>query len=308
MLAKRLCLSSSDIAGMYARTGLCAARGRSARFFCFRSRFMLIVRIPCGNVGTMHWRVCIVMPPCRTKQLIMKRESIIALLLLACCLPGMGMTRQPDGGGGGYVTVSNEEVTATEILNFAGPQVYYAGIRELSLESSFSETVVRLDTALGAKYVYFQSNEGLCLEVANEHGCLTLTDTGSAPIIGQNQHIAIRLDPDTPPTGDICWLVFDASKQPYRVSTGNNEPFVLECSIPGLTNRGVVASPDDLGVGEVGLLFGGVQKPEGAATAYTFATLSVVARIPQGAPAPEPAGGMLSLLSLAILSARRRRC
>lgn len=258
------------------------------------------------------WEQCIGVTAlsCRsveTKPMIMKREPILSALLLACCLPGMGMTKQSDGAGGGYVTVGNEKVTATEILGYAGPKVYYAGIRELNLTSSFSETVVRLDTSLGAKYVFFQSDEGLCLEVANEHGCLTLTDIGSAPIIGQNQHIAIRLDPDTPPIGDICWLVFDASKQPYRVSTSNNEPFVLECFIPGLTNRGVIASLDDLGVGEVGLLFGGVQKPEGAATSYSFASLSVVARFPQGSPTPEPTGGMLSLLSLAIFSTRRRR-
>lgn len=249
------------------------------------------------------WEQCIGVTAlsCRsaeTKQMIMKREPIISALFLACCLPGMGMTKQPDGAGGGYATVSNEKVTASEILDYAGPKVYYAGIRELNLVSSSSETVVRLDTALGAKYVFFQSNEGLCLEVANAHGCLTLTDTGSAPVIGQNQHITIRFAPDAPPTDDICWLVFDASKQPYRVSTRNNEPFVLECSIPGLTNRGVIASLDDLGVGEVGLLFGGVQKPEGAATSYSFASLSVVARIPQGAPTPEPAGGILSLCSV----------
>lgn len=215
------------------------------------------------------------------------------------------MTVQNLGAGKAAVTVGDETVTVSEILEKAGPRVYYAGIRELYLVSSYEETVVSLDTALGVQYIYFRSDEGLCLEVANEHGCLTLTDTGGVSVMGVNQHITVRLNPETPPANDICWLVLDATKQPRRVNNGNAEPFVLECNIPGLTNRGIITSMDDLHEGEAGLLLGGLDKPEHA-TAYTFKTLSVAARLPMGA-VPEPASGVLSLLGAASLFARRRR-
>ena len=233
------------------------------------------------------------------------KTRIVGALLLLLCGQGAGITVQNLGMGRASVTISNERIKASEILNYAGPRVYYNGIRELNLVSSYEEMVVRLDTALGASYVYFQSNEGLCLEVANEHGCLTLTDSGGASTIGNDKHITVRVDPDVPPTQDISWRIFDATLQPQRVSTLNDTPFVLECSLPGYTNRGIVSSADDLNAGEVGLVLGDLQRPTGSTT-YTFNTITVVAR-PLDIPTPEPATGTLTLLALAGCAIRRRR-
>lgn len=233
------------------------------------------------------------------------RGLTLGMLLLALGLPCAGLTVQNDGMGRALVTVKDETVTASKINEKTPSKTYYNGIRELSMASYSQETVLRLDTALKVQYASFPSNAGLCLEVANEHGCLTLTDTGSSSPINSNQHITVRLDPDTPPIGDISWLIFDATLQPRSVRMDNDEPFVLECTIPDLTNRGIITSTDDLNEGEVGLLLGGLNKPEHAAM-YSFTSLSVVARIPS-APAPEPATGTLSLLAFTALAARRRR-
>lgn len=230
-----------------------------------------------------------------------------SVLLLAFGMSSLAMQVENDYMGGARVTVKDETVTASRINEKTPSKTYYRGIRELKLISSANETVLSLDEALGAAYVSFQPNPNyeLCLEAVNERGCLTLTDTGGAYIIGQDTHITVRLNPATPPIDDISWLIYDATLQPQRVRMLNDSPFVLECALPGYTNRGIVSSADDLNAGEVGLVLGNLNKPTGT-TMYTFDTITVVA-LAMDIPTPEPATGTLTLLALAGLCIRRRR-
>lgn len=226
---------------------------------------------------------------------------IIAVL---ACAPAHGYSFLPQQGGEAMVALYEETVLASELLADVKREGYYSGIHELKMTAIYTSVTLKLDTLVEAEDVLFNAaNDLLTLTVMNESGTLRRTTDGGTNSISRSLCVQVLFNPTETLTGDINWLVFDSPNRALGINSDNSSPFALLSTVEGLVNKGVVYSADEVLPGEVGLLVEGTLSGK---QLTSVDSIRIIAK-PLVQQAPEPATGTLGLLTLAGLTARRRR-